>query len=313
METVRPCGCKGIRSCLICEAKYKISKPDLKEVLQESKCYVYCPYCDKSSPGWDIDEYKKHPHHDGNLIDYPGVYIKLNFLNEDEANKLMEALDYLPWQTSQSGRRKQNFGPKCNFKKRKLRLGVFDGFPKTTQFVQSKFEEIPLLHGFRTVEQCSLEYDPERGASIDPHIDDCWIWGERIVTVNILGDSVLTMTPYRGPITRYNLDCVSNYNSILEKGIRDNTQIDIDDNVVVRLPMPARSLMILYGPARYQWEHSVLRQDITSRRVCLAYRELTPPYLENGGHHEEASEILSIKIQCTIIFNKYQHLLKQFV
>lgn len=34
METVRPCGCKGIRSCLICEAKYKISKPDLKEILQ---------------------------------------------------------------------------------------------------------------------------------------------------------------------------------------------------------------------------------------------------------------------------------------
>lgn len=291
-ETYNTCGCKGIRSCLICEAEYKISKPDLKEVLQESKCYVYCPYCDKSSPGWDIDEYKKHPHHDGNLIDYPGVYIKLNFLSEDEAKKLMEALDYLPWQASQSGRRKQNFGPKCNFKKRKLRLGVFDGFPKTTQFVQSKFEKIPLLHGFRTVEQCSLEYVPERGASIDPHIDDCWIWGERIVTVNILGDSVLTMTPYRGSKTRYNLDYVSNYDSILEKGIRDNTQIDIDDNVVVRLPMPARSLIILYGPARYQWEHSVLRQDVTSRRVCLAYRELTPPYLETGEHHEEASEIL---------------------
>lgn len=203
------------------------------------------------------------------------MYVQLNFLNEDEAKKLMEALDYLPWQTSQSGRRKQvylclikintslymfmyfklkffnlqNFGPKCNFKKRKLQLGVFDGFPKTTQFVQNKFEEIPLLHGFRTVEQCSLEYDPERGASIDPHIDDCWIWGERIVTVNVLGDAVLTMTPYRGPITRYNLDCVSRYNSILEKGICDNTQID--DNIVVRLPMPARSLMILYGPARY--------------------------------------------------------------
>ncbi|GAB1865997.1 Alkylated DNA repair protein alkB-like protein 4 [Camponotus japonicus] len=291
METVRPCGCKGIRSCLICEAKYQILKLDLKEVLQKSKSYVYCPYCDKSSPGWDIDEYKKHPYHDGNLIDYPGVYIKLNFLNEDEAKKLMEALDYLPWQASQSGRRKQNFGPKCNFKKRKLQLGTFNGFPKTTQFVQNKFAEIPLLHGFRTVEQCSLEYDPKRGASIDPHIDDCWIWGERIVTVNILGDSVLTMTPYRGPIMRYNLDCVSSYNSILEKDFCNNTQINIDDNIV-RLPMPARSLMILHGPARYQWEHSILRQDITSRRICLAYRELTPPYLENGEHHKEASEIL---------------------
>lgn len=172
-----------------------------------------------------------------------------------------------------------------------------------------------MLHGFRTVEQCSLEYDPKRGASIDPHIDDCWIWGERIVTVNILGDSVLTMTPYRGSIMRYNLDCISSYKSILQKDTCNNTQINTDDNIVVRLPMPARSLMILYGPARYnflvqtkkytishriilflfhryQWEHSILRQDITSRRVCLAYRELTPPYLENGEHHKEASEIL---------------------
>lgn len=133
-----------------------------------------------------------------------------------------------------------------------MQLGSFNGFPKTTQFVQKKFAEIPLLHGFRTVEQCSLEYDPERGASIDPHVDDCWIWGERIITVNVLGDSVLTMTPYRGPITRYNLDCVSNYDSILEKNTCDNTRtLDINDNVVIRLPMPARSLMVLYGPARY--------------------------------------------------------------
>lgn len=117
--------------------------------------------------------------------------------------------------------------------------------------MQKKFEEIPLLHDFKTVEQCSLEYDPERGASIDPHIDDCWIWGERIVTVNVLGDSVLTMTPYRGPSTRYNLDDVSNYSSI-EDDIYDHTQtVDIVDDMVVRLPMPARSLMILHDSARY--------------------------------------------------------------
>ncbi|XP_011332078.1 alpha-ketoglutarate-dependent dioxygenase alkB homolog 4 isoform X2 [Ooceraea biroi] len=295
METVRPCGCKGIRSCLICESEYQISKPDLKDELQKSQSYVYCPYCDKLSPGWDVDEYKKHPHHDGSLINYPGVYIKLDFLSKTEAEELITALDRLPWKASQSGRRKQNFGPKCNFKKQKLRLGSFDGFPKTTQFVQKKLAEVPLLRDFKTVEQCSLEYDPTRGASIDPHIDDCWIWGERIVTVNILGDSVLTMIPYRGPITRYNLDCVSNYNSVVEenRNIRDGTPIvDVNDDVVVRLPMPARSLMVLYGSARYKWEHSVLRQDILSRRVCLAYRELTPPYLEGGKHQEEAVEIL---------------------
>lgn len=97
----------------------------------------------------------------------------------------------------------QNFGPKTNFKKRKLRLGEFDGFPAFSKFVQKKLIEVPLLEGFQTIEQCSLEYDPLRGASIDPHIDDCWVWGERVVTVNCLSDSVLTMNKYDS--LKYNL------------------------------------------------------------------------------------------------------------
>lgn len=32
---------------------------------------------------------------------------QLDFLREDEADELMKALDDLPWQASQSGRRKQ--------------------------------------------------------------------------------------------------------------------------------------------------------------------------------------------------------------
>lgn len=138
----------------------------------------------------------------------------------------------------------QNFGPKCNFKKKKLRMGTFSGFPQTTEFVQKKFSQVPLLHNFRTVEQCTLEYNPERGASIDPHIDDCWIWGERVVTVNVLGDSALTMTPYTGPITRYNLDYVENYSTMVKN------EIEMKQDIVVRLPLPAKSLMVLYGSAR---------------------------------------------------------------
>ena len=34
METVRQCGCKGIRTCLICEKEYSISKPNLTAELQ---------------------------------------------------------------------------------------------------------------------------------------------------------------------------------------------------------------------------------------------------------------------------------------
>lgn len=138
----------------------------------------------------------------------------------------------------------QNFGPKTNFKKKKLRLGTFNGFPRTTKFVQEKLNEVKELKDFQTIEQCSLEYNPQRGASIDPHIDDCWIWGERIITVNVLGDSILTMIPYRGSIDKYNLNCVENI---------ENTDLQ-EEKIVVRLPMPEGSLMILYGSARYSFQ-----------------------------------------------------------
>lgn len=76
----------------------------------------------------------------------------------------------------------------------KLALGQFKGFPEFSRFIQDKLRRVPLLETFQTIEQCSLEYDPTKGASIDPHIDDCWIWGGRVVTVNCLSDSILTLT-----------------------------------------------------------------------------------------------------------------------
>lgn len=123
-----------------------------------------------------------------------------------------------------------------------MRIGAFDGFPVTTKFVQEKFNDVPLLKGFQTIEQCSLEYTPEKGASIDPHIDDCWIWGNRIVTANVLGNAVLTMIPYRGPESRYNLN--------FHKQFSSTDYEEPPENIVVRVPMPAGSLMVIHGPAR---------------------------------------------------------------
>lgn len=101
-------------------------------ILQKNESYIYCPHCNKSFPGWDINDYKKCFHCDKDSIDYPGVYIKviittkcymfyvleymtlmscimfqLDFLSKDESESLMQALDKIPWERSQSGRRKQ--------------------------------------------------------------------------------------------------------------------------------------------------------------------------------------------------------------
>lgn len=90
------------------------------------------------------------------------------------------------------------------------------------------------------------------------------------MTLNLAGDSVLTMTKYHGGNDKYNLKDVD---------IELPNAEDIPD-ICVRIPQPARSLVIIYGSARYQWLHSILRRDIKERRVCIALREFTKPYLE---------------------------------
>uniref|UniRef100_A0A1E1W9W6 Uncharacterized protein n=1 Tax=Pectinophora gossypiella TaxID=13191 RepID=A0A1E1W9W6_PECGO len=305
MTKPRPCGCKGCRTCLICETQYGADKIKLQLELDKSKGYVYCPLCNKAYKGWDIDLNKQHPNHEGNSIDYPGVYILLDFLSEEEEEIFMKNIDDMPWDISQSGRRKQNFGPKTNFKKKKVVSGKFDGFPAFSKFIQNRFDNVPLLKDYQVIEQCSLEYDPSKGASIDPHIDDCWIWGERIVTVNCLSDSVLTMTPFDGSLSKYNLFCAEQYPPVVNSDGTVNTHETLNCvngrmtieatqpvnkmDVIVRIPMPRRSLLVIYGEPRYHWEHCVLREDITSRRVCIAYREFTPPYLQ-GGEYEKIGD-----------------------
>lgn len=174
----------------------------------------------------------------------------------------------------------------------KLAPGQFCGFPLYSSFVQQKFADISLLADFQTIEQCSLEYDPSKGASIDPHIDDCWIWGERVITVNCLSDSILTLVKYKGNAKRYNLPLVEMYQESLLMPLATDAELEKFNGISVQVPMPNRSLIVLYGPARYQFEHSVLRADITTRRVCIAYREFTPMYLSNGCHEKQGHPIL---------------------
>ena len=244
-----------------------------------------------------------------------GIEIHSNFISEAEETKLIQDLDQIPWSISQSGRRKQNYGPKANFKKRKTKVGEFQGYPLCTKFVQDKFLSVPSLQDYKTVEQCSIEYRPETGARIDPHIDDCWIWGERIVQLNLLSDSVLTLFPYHGDPFRFNLTDVASYPKIMN----DNTgQVHFnpfqqswtsdgpfkshslklnpkcDSDVVIRIPLPRRSLLVMYGEPRYDWEHCILRRDIINRRVVIAYREFTPTYLPNGTHESTGKEILDM-------------------
>lgn len=97
---------------------------------------------------------------------------------------------------------------------------------------------------------------------------------------------------YNGDTKRYNLPVVDSYASQLISPLATSQQLDTFNKMLIKVPMPNRSLIVMYGMPRYQFEHSVLRTDINARRVCIAYREFTPMYLTNGQSYVKSEAIL---------------------
>ncbi|XP_029925650.1 alpha-ketoglutarate-dependent dioxygenase alkB homolog 4 [Myripristis murdjan] len=254
-----PCACKGIRSCLLCE-KLKGRKQSEAEVVHH---FLYDPVLRLAVR--KAGEPASFP--------FPGVFLWENFISEEEERELISKMDQDAWIQSQSGRRKQDFGPKVNFKKRKVRLGGFTGLPGLSRDLVHRMQKEPALSGFQPVEQCNLDYHPQRGSAIDPHLDDSWLWGERLVTINMLSDTTLAMS--------------------LDQGL---PELGLPGEVQVAVRLPRRSLVVLFGEARHRWKHAIHRKDIHGRRVCSTYRELSAEFLPGGQQAELGAQLLNIAL-----------------
>ncbi len=161
----------------------------------------------------------------------------------------------------------QDFGPKVNFKRRKLKLGAFTGLPAFSRPLVERMRRNSAneLLNFDPVELCNLEYLPERGSAITPHRDDSWLWGERLVTVTLLSHTILTFSP-------------SPSQPLLE----------------IHVPLPRRSLVIVRGLARHSWLHAIHRRHVVSRRLGITLRELSEEFLAGGGEEEVGRCVLEV-------------------
>ncbi|XP_034461848.1 alpha-ketoglutarate-dependent dioxygenase alkB homolog 4 [Hippoglossus hippoglossus] len=257
-----PCACKGVRRCLVCEqikGKGQLEPSD-PEVVHH---FLYNP--ETRLAVCDDAEALSFP--------FPGVFLWENFISEAEEKALISSMDQDVWNHSQSGRRKQDFGPKVNFKKKKVRVAAFSGLPALSQKLVRRMQQEPSLSCFQPVEQCNLDYHPQRGSAIDPHLDDSWLWGERLVTINMLSDTTLTMS--------------------LEQGL---PELGLGGDVQVALHLPRRSLVVLYDEARHRWKHGIHREDVHDRRVCSTYRELSAEFLPGGQQAELGTQLLNMAL-----------------
>ena len=124
-------------------------------------------------------------------------------------------------------------------------------------------KDVPQLQNFQPVELCNLDYNPERGASIDPHIDDTWLWGEHLVTVNLLAGTFLLLT-------------------------------NSEHLYKVKIPMPRHSLVILEGDARHTWMHGIKREDVKSRRIAVTLRELSKEFVTGEKYFQVGKPLLEL-------------------
>ncbi len=192
----------------------------------------------------------------------PGLALRTEIFSMEEESSCLAAILARPWVKSQSGRKKQDFGPKVNFKKRTAKPGGFSGFPAYSSRtviprLQSAF---PVLTPWWPHEQVALEYRPSEGANMALHIDDTWVWGDRIAGVCLQAEAWMLFCPPDDGET---------------------------PPVAVEVLMPRRAGYVLSGTVRNRWLHgiqlgrvgSAREQKENVARVSLTYRELAPELL----------------------------------
>ncbi|XP_060554535.1 alpha-ketoglutarate-dependent dioxygenase alkB homolog 4-like [Ruditapes philippinarum] len=152
-DNIKSCACKGIRTCILCEASGKGPVPQNRNHVE---IFTYCENCNKA---WQ-EEVSNHPNHVGSHLEFPGIFI----LHQNFMNIFLTSF--------------QDFGPKVNFKRKKVKTSTFSGLPPFSKALYKRMQKLDVLDKFIPVEQCHLEYTSERGSAIDPHFDDFGFGGK---------------------------------------------------------------------------------------------------------------------------------------
>lgn len=127
--TEETCGCKGIRFCHLCADSDRVKRLKMEEIsfdYTNKIPFVYCQYCQLAHR---LSEQRRYSYEEllevaknQNLCEQEDslaidkvVYIP-DFISLTEEAQLVDLFDQMEWKLSQSGRRKQEWGPKVNFK-----------------------------------------------------------------------------------------------------------------------------------------------------------------------------------------------------
>ncbi|KAG5490072.1 hypothetical protein JKF63_00191 [Porcisia hertigi] len=190
-----------------------------------------------------------------------GLTVFQNVLTEEQETALIRYLDnphpFPQWKESQSGRRKQDYGPRRNFKKKKVKSAEIPAMPLAFEPLFATISSMTSHHtgrAYKIAEVSALEYVEGKMSNFDPHIDDTWLWGDRIAGLNLNEACAMTFVNSHGV-------CCDVY-------------------------FPRRSFFLMCGDSRYKWMHGIRPEYIRGRRVSLTFRELSDEILADAKTSE---------------------------
>lgn len=206
---------------------------------------------------------------------FQGVRLYPNALARDEADSLLERIEARPFTPSQSGKLKQHFGARFNFMRRRMNAERFAGLPAYAGWLEHRLRTLVAadrtgdpgaladarraLETYQTTDVFVLRYLEREQSNLDFHVDDLFAYGEAIVDLSLDSDSVLSfLGPARPGTGEPGPECV-------------------------RVPLPARSLALVYGPARFEWQHAILPRDVRGVRTSITLRTLAEPLRETDA------------------------------
>lgn len=178
-----------------------------------------------------------------------GLQYFVNFISEDKERELIQIIDQQEW-LSDLKRRVQHYGWKYDYKAKKITSDLRIG--NLPMWLEEIAEHLYDKDIFNKIPDQVIVNEYQVGQGISAHIDCVPCFGDRIASLSLGSDAVMEF-------------------------INPNT------NQKVPILLEQRSLVLLSGSARYEWQHKIparktdkINNQITARkrRISMTFREV---------------------------------------
>ena len=178
-----------------------------------------------------------------------GLQYFVNFISEDKERELIQIIDQQEW-LSDLKRRVKHYGWKYDYKAKKITSDLRIG--NLPMWLEEIAEHLYDKDIFNKIPDQVIVNEYQVGQGISAHIDCVPCFGDRIASLSLVSDAVMEF-------------------------INPNT------NQKVPILLEQRSLVLLSGSARYEWQHKIparktdkINNQITARkrRISMTFREV---------------------------------------